>query len=372
MRILFFSTYFYPYISGLTIYPWRILNRLTKKHKITVLTFNHSRNLLKIENFQLKIVRLPYLFRLSKGFISLESIFYFLKETKKNDLVILNLPNFEGFILALFAWLGRKRIVSIFHCQIELENGFLSKIVVFFLNFSVYLQCKLSDVIVAHKDYIDNTYIGKKFKNKIKTTFPPIEVLPSLPQFIDELRKKKKKEVWIGYVGRVAREKGIEYLIQSIKRLDATRLVFAGPTQAVGENNYLIKIKNLLEINNIDYLFLGQLTREQLGSFYKTIDLLILPSTNKTEAFGMAQIETMLLGTPIVATNLPGIRIPIQLTKMGILVESKKPDQITKAIKEILKNKNRFSNDSLVKNARQIFDIKNVYRFYEQLINEKN
>ena len=42
MKLLFFSPYYYPYISGLTTYPFKILKYLAKDHKITVLTFPHD------------------------------------------------------------------------------------------------------------------------------------------------------------------------------------------------------------------------------------------------------------------------------------------------------------------------------------------
>ena len=51
-----------------------------------------------------------------------------------------------------------------------------------------------------------------------------------------------------------------------------------------------------------------------MSSFYKSIDLLVLPSINQTEAFGMVQAEAI-AGTPVIAGNLPGVRIPIKLTK---------------------------------------------------------
>jgi len=124
----------------------------------------------------------------------------------------------------------------------------------------------------------------------------------------------------------------------------------------------------LLKLHKIKYLFLGNLNNKQLNSFYKSIDVLILPSINQTEAFGMVQAEAMLAGTPAIASNLPGVRMSIKLTKMGIIVEPKNTDQISQAIKDILKNKNKFTNDKLVKNAQNIFDIRKVYKFYDDLI----
>jgi len=77
----------------------------------------------------------------------------------------------------------------------------------------------------------------------------------------------------------------------------------------------------------------------------------------------------MLSGTPVVASNLPGVRVPIQLTKMGKIVAPKNPKQLSQAISEILKNKNKFNNDKLIKKLlKNIFDINNVFKFYDNLI----
>ncbi|MEK7177309.1 MAG: hypothetical protein AAB705_00605, partial [Patescibacteria group bacterium] len=69
-----------------------------------------------------------------------------------------------------------------------------------------------------------------------------------------------------------------------------------------------------------------------------------------------------------IASNLPGVRISIRLTKMGIIVEPKNVTQLSQAIENILKNGNKFSNYRLTKKANDIFDIKKTYKFYNQLI----
>jgi len=150
-------------------------------------------------------------------------------------------------------------------------------------------------------------------------------------------------------------------------------VVFAGPygKDVVGENPYFLKIKKLLEENKINYRFFGNLINGDLGAFYKVIDLLVLPSTNRTEAFGMVQAEAMLTGTPVVASNLPGVRVPIKLTNMGKIVEPKNSELLSKALLEVLNNKSKFTNSKLVKNAQEIFDIKKVYKFYKNLISSE-
>lgn len=419
MKILVSSTYFYPHISGLTIYPWRILKHLSKTHQITVLTFNHKENKLKIfyhkingkvflchpeldsgsqekkilkqvqydKLIKLKIIYLPYLFRLSKGFISPQSFFYFLKEIKKANLVFFNQPNVEGLPLMILAKIFKKKTISLLHCFLfnekksyssvilNLFQDLLNNLIIKLANKIVKIQLLLSDKIIAYtKNYLESFSIYHQIKDKVFFTLPPIKKLSVDKNFYQKLKRKKEKNIWIGFSGRIASEKGIEHLINSLKRFTfhVTRytLIFAGPygKDVSGEESYYLKIKEMLEKEKINHYFLGNLNESQLGAFYKVIDVLVLPSVNSTEAFGMVQAEAMLLRTPVIATNLPGVRIPISLTKMGEVVETKNEEKLAEAIIKILKNRKKYTNKNLVKKAQKIFDIKNVYQFYKNII----
>jgi glycosyltransferase involved in cell wall biosynthesis len=369
MKILFFSSYFYPYVSGITTYPLKILLALSKKNKVTVLTFPHVNNLKPTQKIDgLKIVRMPYLFKISKGFISLLSFWYFWKEAKKADIILLNIPNFEGLALAAFGKLLNKKIYSIFHCQVYLTSNFWNKIVSRALDTSIFFQFLLSDRIVAYtKDYVQNSF-AKEFINKIEFILPPIAKLP-----VNNEKLIKKNRVLLGYAGRVSSEKGLEYLIEAagvLKNKFELEIVFAGPygRSVAGEKEYYDKIEALLKKYHIRHRFLGTLEGSELGAFYTSIDLLVLPSINSTEAFGMVQVEAMLVGTPVVTTDLPGVRVPISLTGMGLVVDPKNSRALAGAINVILKNKNKFTNEELIRKAEKIFSNRKVYGFYEALI----
>ena len=377
MKILFFSPYFYPYISGVTVSSKRILDYLKKNNDITILTFLFNRNPDKDVNLnKLNVIQVPYLFKISKGFISPQSIIYFLKFVKNSDLIILSQPNFEGLLLALIAKVLGKKIISIFHCQVFLEGNILSKIVNFVLNISMKTQLNLSDKIVVYtKDYIDSLPYFKKLVNKTVDVLPPIKKYSSDKEFLNKLLKLKGNQIWIGYAGRISVEKGIEYLVEAVHNIvipvkTGIQIIFAGPYGAdvAGENYYYSKIISLLKKYKIKSLFLGNLRSDNLGAFYKSIDILALPSINQTEAFGMVQAEAMMNGTPVIASNLPGVRMPIKLTRMGVITEPKNAKQISRTILSILEKKYKFANDKLVKNAQDIFDIKKVYKFYDDLL----
>jgi glycosyltransferase involved in cell wall biosynthesis len=348
---------------------------LAKKHRVTVLTFKHDKKLKDREWInKMEIVRMPYIFGVYKGFISPQSLIYFFKEAKRNDLIFINLPNVEGIFLVILGKLFNKKIYSIFHCYLGKSEKFLVKIINSIANKIGDWQLLFSDKVIAYtKDYIDNFPIFKKIRNKTEIILPPIIKYPVSKKKLKEFLKLKEKNIWIGFAGRVSNEKGIEYLVDALTKIKMKikniKLVFAGPygKDVAGENQYYKKILTLLEKNKIEFIFYGNLQKGNLAAFYRAIDLLVLPSINSTEAFGMVQAEAMLYGTPVIASDLPGVRVPIKLTKMGIIVKPKSGKLIADAIVEIFKNRKKYTNKKFLKKAEEIFSIKRVYQFYDHL-----
>ncbi|MFA6814660.1 MAG: glycosyltransferase family 4 protein [Patescibacteria group bacterium] len=351
MKIIFFSPYFYPYISGMTVYPQLVLKELNKKHDIEILTFKHDRYLTSKDSLDgLAVYRMPFLCKISKGFISPQSIIIFFKKIKKKELLIINLPSVEGLFLVFLAKLLGVKVLAIFHCQIDLGPGLIGRVLSLLVNSLVKVQLLLAEKIVAFSaDYIDSLSWSNKLKNKVVYIKPVVRTVEENFRTLKKFKEKRGKQYWIGFVGRISREKGLDYLIEAIKILPNSErftLVFVGPNneQVAGENKYYLDFIKKLKTSQINYLFLGLLAEKDLFSFYKSIDLLVLPSINSTEAYGLVQLEAMSVGTPVVTSNLPGIREPIQQLKMGKLVPPQNVEKLSLAIIEVidLKFKQKF------------------------------
>ncbi|MCY0899375.1 MAG: glycosyltransferase family 4 protein [Firmicutes bacterium] len=65
--------------------------------------------------------------------------------------------------------------------------------------------------------------------------------------------------------------------------------------------------------------FVGSRNHDQLPWYYSAADITVLPS-NQTESFGMVLIESMACGTPVIATNLPGVRQVVKHRETGLLI----------------------------------------------------
>lgn len=375
MKILFFGTYFYPYLSGITTYPLFLLSHFANKHAVTALTFNHEENTFSEETIKnIHVKRMPYLLKISKGYISFKSWKYFFQEVQKNDIVFLNIPNAEGLILALLAKILKKKVIALFHCRVASGNDLLSKIIESALNVVVWWQLFLSDKIIVYThDYFENLFWEKIFRRKTEQVYPPVINQKIDTQFYSQLDQKKEKKYWIGFAGRVSREKGIEYLIEALSKLvipQPFELVFAGPfgDQVVGENSYYKTIKILLEKRKIPHRFLGTLRAGKLRAFYEAVDVLVLPSINGTEAFGMVQIEAMLAGTPVVVSDLPGVRVPVHATGMGKVVPPKDVLRLRRALKQVLRNKSEFSTLPMKNTVTKTFSSRQTFSFFDGLL----
>lgn len=378
MKLLFFSPYYLPHLSGLTLFPAQILAHWAKKHHVRVLTFRHQPHLSPRETkHQLTIFRFSPGIRLSKGFISPASWFSFFPHFFWADLVIINLPNLEGLPLALMARLFHKPLLAFFHCEVNLGSGTINHLISFCLSQSLKLQLNLSNqIITTTLDYPQHlSWYSTTFLKKTQSIFPPIRSLLKNPQIQHHYRQLKQNHYWLGFSGRLAREKGLEYLIAALEKLTLPRpftLVLAGPSgkQVTGESSYTSFIQSRLKQASVPHLFLGSLSPADLSAFYANLNVLVLPSINQTEAFGMVQVEAMLAGVPVVASNLPGVRVPLQQTGMGLLVKPKDVTGLRSALHQVLTSPHLYTNPTNQAKTRRLFQPQPTFVHYDKLLNQ--
>jgi glycosyltransferase involved in cell wall biosynthesis len=235
-----------------------------------------------------------------------------------------------------------------------------------------------SKIVTYTQDYADHSQFLQTYRHKLKIVSPPVE-LPSVN--MDEIRgyrlktNPQKKSPVIGMAVRFATEKGVEVILNAmpkiLKEFPNAMLQFSGPYKDIrGEEKYieqlLPRIHELEKSGN--WLFLGPQTHGEMALFYPNIDVLILPSLNSTEAFGLVQIEAMISGTPCVASDLPGVRQPVIRHKMGKIMPIGDSEALADTLIQIFNSPENFRHDS--NEIRSQYLPKKIAEQYETLFSD--
>jgi len=375
MRILLGLTYYRPYVSGLTIYVERLGNALAERgHQVTILTSHYESNLAREEFVDgIRIIRVPVAARVSKGVIMPTLGYWATKLTRENDVLSLHLPQFDAAGIALRGRMFKRPTILTYHCDLQLPPGPFNKIVdetVYAANFSA---AQLADKIVAYtQDYANHSRLLRRFAGKIEIIPPPVVMPEPEPAAVEVFRSAHDlhgKRV-LGYAARFAAEKGVEVLIDGmpelLKRYPNLKVLFAGPYRNVlGEEEYWHRLAPRIEALGDHWEFVGTLSGEQLSPFYASLDSLLVTSVNSTESFGLVQVEAMLCGTPVVASNLPGVRQPVTMTGMGEVVAIGSTPALVDGIDCVLADRERYIRPRLEIEA--LFDLQVTVRKYEEL-----
>lgn len=355
MRILIVLTYFQPHKSGLTVYAVQQAQALAALgHQVTVLTSQYDPALPPIEEQAgVRIVRLPVAFRLSKGVImpSMPGVAWRLIQSA--DVVNLHVPQVDAALVAVLAKWQHKPIVLTYHCDLKMPSGLINRASGWAAQLANTISAKLADVIIHNtRDFAEHSDFLKSYLDKLEVIKTPI----AMPQVSDqEIQAFKQRfhvqpgQRIIGMAARLATEKGVEFLVEAmpavIARFPTARTLFMGDYEHVfGEKEYREKLLPLIADLGDHWTFLGVLSDAQKAAFFESCEVLVLPSINSTESFGMVQIEAMICGTPVVASDLPGVRQPVQTTGVGKIVSPQDSDQLADAVIEILRSEESVSN----------------------------
>lgn len=373
-RVLIVLTYFRPHVSGLTIYVDRLARELADRgHQVTVLTARYDRSLPREEMVDgVRIVRVPVVARVSKG-VLMPIVLWAMREVRRHDVVSIHLPQFDGAAVALTSRLFRRPTVLTYHCDLRLPVGVVNRVadaVVFVMN---WIAACLSHRIVAYtQDYADHSRLLRRFPRKISVIAPPV-IMPAAPQSdVDAFRTRHNVSAGpvIGSAARVATEKGIEFLVDAmpalIERHPDIRVLFAGQyIDVVGESQYWDMLEPKIRALGDRWTFLGVLQPDQMPAFYSAIDVLVVSSVNSTESFGLVQVEAMFNATPVVATELPGVRQPVMMTGMGVVVPPRDAQAIADGVSTVLADVQRYVRPR--SQIEELFDLRATVDSYERL-----
>lgn len=368
-KIVFISNYYYPYISGMTEYIRLIAEELAKNYDVTVLSSNHDN--LKTEEIinGVKVVRAPIICKISKGTVSYKFVLLARKLSKNADIVNIHLPMLESALLSYL--INKNKLIATYHCDLNLPDTMINNIIVKIMDLSNKICLSRAKVMINTSiDYAENSRIAKKYINKAIGVGAPIKKL-------NEVHVDKDGMKNIGFCGRIVEEKGIDVLLKAYEELsnkyDNLRLLIGGDYKNVAGGSIYPQLKeyiNSKKLKNVE--FIGKICEEKMSEFYSSLDVFVLPSINSLEAFGMVQIEAMMCGVPVVASNLPGVRTIVQNTGMGVICKTNDFKDLARGIEDVINRRELYIKSR--KHIESVYStdvvVKKHIECFEEIIDE--
>lgn len=220
------------------------------------------------------------------------------------------------------------------------------------------------------------TVVSEHLKSKVQQLVPEINPdVISMGVDISKFGKQYYVPNYFGrgnkkvvlFVGRLAEKKGVTYLIEAMKSIDAL-LVIVGDGPLRGDLE-----KQALSIRN-KIIFLGAKTHEDLKAIYASADVFVIPSvTTKDgdqEGFGLVMLEAMASGLPVIASNSGGITQLIINEVNGLLCEEKCVKELVNGIKRILEDNELYCK--IINNAGNMiekYDYRIIAQKYIEIMN---
>mgnify|MGYP003707674947 FL=1 len=139
------------------------------------------------------------------------------------------------------------------------------------------------------------------------------------------------------YVGRLEPLKGMELLLHTAAQMDSCdemRVLVVGGDANGGQE--VDRLKSLAKKLNVEDMFdfVGRVDQEDLPLYYNAADVCVVPSYY--ESFGLAALESMACGTPVVAARVGGLSTIVQHGRTGFLKSWRCPEAFANSLEMII------------------------------------
>ena len=387
MRIGLFTDTYPPFINGVSTSVLMLKQGLEALgHKVYVVTVNNESFTYKNENDVLRIPGVPigiFDYRLTSIY-PIRAI----SKIKKWNLDVIH--THTEFGIGSFARLISKQfnipLVHTYHTMYEeyvyyITKGYFDNASKKLLEYLTLFLCdKTIDELIVPTSKAKDLFKEKyKVKRDVHIIPSGIDTTRFYPENIDndklkELKKElkiKPSDFVILFVGRIAKEKNIDFLIKAFKKI--VKKIPKAKMYIVGDGPDMKELIDLTHKNKLDknIIFTGRVLWEDIPKYYALGNVFATASTSETQ--GLTVIEAMGAGKPVVAIEDESFKQVMTDHEDGIFFKTE--DEYVDAIVKLYKDKKLYSKLSSegVKTALKYSPIeyaKNVYAIYEKVINK--
>ena len=334
MKILEVNKLYYPHIGGIESLVKQYSEGLSKipGNDVSVLVCRDGKGKGCVEEVDgVKVTRANSMGTYFSCPLSFDFIRKFKKMAKESDVVEIHTPFPLGDAALMLSGYKGKVVVA-WHSDVVKQK----KLLFFYKPFMNYLLKRADRIVVATEGHINGSSYLPKYRDKCVVIPYGLSVSDydynnRTPVLTSKLNNGGSVKVF--FSGRLVYYKGVDVLLRAIKDVKGAELFISGSGDREEE------LKAYVRDNDMESRvhFLGFLSDEDLKSAFADCDIFVLPSVQRSEAFGIVQIEAMIYGKPVINTDLPsGVPYVSVNGKTGITVKPEDDRELKDAIQKLV------------------------------------
>lgn len=254
------------------------------------------------------------------------------------DLIHVNFPNpFNATIGALASIIKKIPAVLTWHNDLPSVTKLAGSIVRIHDDLAAPIYLKYYDSIITTSNiYHKKSKMLHKFQNKTRTIFNGVDCKRFNPDvYADDIKndlkmKDSKVVLFVAALTKWHRYKGLDILIEAFRLIHDkdVKLLVVGGGDLKSEYEAYTKSVNLTD----KVVFVGEVSDDLLPKYYSIADMLVLPSKDRSEGFGLTILEANASGKPVIGSNIGGIPGILTDNDNGILIPPNNPTLLADAI----------------------------------------
>jgi len=345
LRVAIVNSFFPPWRGGAETYAYNLARKLADRgHQVTVLCADKPEGPGEYESDGITVRRLRMLGRLY-GTPLIPSLFSELCRIDA-DIFHANFPSpYIAFSVAVVCALKSKKAVLTWHNDLPPVSLGARLLVETHdrLILPGYLRA-YGRIIATSQTYVENSRILRKLGKQVSVVPNGVDCERFHPGVdASELRRSLPIEgkfvlLFVGALTKWHRYKGLDLLLRSLRMaLDQDpdlSLVIVGDGGLRSEYHRMAEELRLEE----NVVFAGDFSDPALPQYYALADVLVLPSKDMSEGFGLTLLEANASGKPVIASRVGGIPSVVQNGHNGLLIPPNKPGELANAILRLKRN----------------------------------
>jgi glycosyltransferase involved in cell wall biosynthesis len=232
--------------------------------------------------------------------------------------------------------------VLTYHNDLDKDTLIQQLVVRLFYRLMLNRTLRQSTGLIATSDYyVRSSPHLEPYRSKIGIVPPGVDLARFHPGVVvgEQLAARyagQRVVLFVGSLKSAHPHKGLDVLIRALARVRAgradVRLVVIG--QGDGLAGYQAIAAQAGVAADVD--FAGYQPDAQLAEYYQLATVLAMPSTNRSEGFGMVFAEAGAVGTPVIGSTIGGVPYAVRHGETGLLVTPRDTGELAEALGQVL------------------------------------